>query len=571
MVADSERSHDERSKAVKWKAVPRWWPAALVILVSAFAAGHFARDLSLISRALAKLEQPAARYEADPNVADMERIDIATALHSVALSRYPIGQVWMLEEIEERIIFSSRHGHFGYIQGDNIFSLDLVAPLGIENLRAPRSTTNPDHIRVTDLLVLPNGPHDYLLYVAHLQFSRDCVRMTVSVTSIAASEQALHTDANWNSLFSSACLPQRASGIQHIGNESGGRLVQLSDTALALSTGDFEFFGANGEPSVSDDPGSEFGKIPSISLNNGSVEVLATGLRNPQGLLRTLSGDLWETEHGPRGGDEVNLILPNRNYGWPHVTYGMPYGDASGPSWPPQASGGTHEGFERPRYAFSPSIGISNLVEPSANEFPAWRKTLLVSSLAGSALYVLHLDGGTVVLAERIALPDMRVRDIIVLASGRIALATDTGDLVILENADNKREQATTLSGLLQLDEPPGFNTLPFYQTQAGERLFALHCAQCHSLDGPSGPGPSLGSIIGSRVGSVRNYRYTVALSGRTERWSEARLESFLQDVDGAYPGTDMPQPPAGIDHRSIVRFLAARQKAQPDRGHAPR
>lgn len=549
------------TKPERKRASPRRRLALAIGALLFIAAGYAARDLNLVPRAMAKLEQITAPRRVDPDAATMERSEIATTFHRVALSRYPVEQAWMLEEIEGRILFSSRHGHFGYVQGARVVSLNLVAPLGMENFSTAEETTNPDHIRVTDLLVLPDRNHRYRLYVAHLQFSRDCTRMTIDTTTVVADAQALQADKHWKQLFASECLPQRASGIRHVGNQSGGRLVALSDTTLALSTGDFEFIGADKEPSVSDDPNSEFGKILSISLIDGSVEIMASGLRNPQGLLLTRSGDLWETEHGPRGGDEVNLIRPDQNYGWPHVTFGSPYGEVSQPSWPSKAIAGAHDGYEPPRYAFLPSIGISNIVEPSADEFPRWGETLLVSSLAGSALHILRLEDGIVLSAERIALPDMRVRDLIALTDGRFALSTDAGDLVIVENAEQKREPIIALSGLNQLDQEPVFEVMPFYEAQGGERLFASNCAQCHSLAGEAGPGPPLDVIVGARVGGAPNYRYSTALDGRTEQWSEESLERFLQDVDRSFPGTTMPQPSPDIDHGKIVRFLAERQK----------
>ncbi len=543
-----------------------WSRRRLTLAIGALlfiATGYAARELELLPRVIAKLEQVTGPRLILPDAAAMERAEVVTTFHRVALSSYPVKQAWMLEEIEGHIVFSSRHGHFGYVQGTKVVSLNLVAPLGIENFSTVEETTNPDHIRVTDLLVLPHREHSYHLYVAHLQFARDCTRMVISSTTVIAEAQALHADPDWKQFFSTECLPQRNSGIRHVGNQSGGRLIQLSDTNLALSTGDFEFVGADGEPQVSDSPNSALGKILSISLADGSAHVLASGLRNPQGLLLSRSGELWETEHGPRGGDEVNLIRPDRNYGWPHVTLGAPYGDMTQPSWPSNAIAGAHDGYEPPRYAFTPSIGISNIVEPSVDEFPAWRGTLLVSSLTGSALYLLRTEDGVVLSAERIALPDMRVRDIITLADGRIALSTDAGELVFVENAERKRGQVVALSGLQQLDEGPAFEVMPFYLAQGGDRLFALHCATCHSLAGDPGPGPPLEGIIGARVGSAPDYLYSAALSGRNERWSEERLERFLDGVDELYPGTAMPQPSPDVDLSRIVRFLAARQKAQ--------
>jgi cytochrome c2 len=537
---------------------------ALVFLALLFgAAGYIARDVDLIGRISTKFDRLLARMRGPDETADAELLEIRTTFHRLAVSRYPVQQAWMLEEIDGRVVFSSRHGHFGYVQNGALRSLNLVAPLGIDAVAASQGATNPDHIRVTDLLALPAEDDRYELFAAHTSYAPDCVRLAVSVASITANDGALSAEPQWRSLYSSACLPPRASGLIHVGNQSGGRLVLMNAGALALSTGDFEYVGANGEPSVSDDPDSEFGKILAISLRDGSVRVQASGLRNPQGLLQSSAGALWETEHGPRGGDEVNLILPGRDYGWPHVTYGTPYGDVFSPSWPPNARAGAHDGYERPRFAFLPSIGISNLIEPNVDEFPGWGNTLLVSSLAGSALHLLRLEGGDVVSSERVALPNMRVRDIISLTDGRIALATDAGDLVIVENAERAREPIVALTDLQSLDPMPALSPWSAIGVQNGERLFASYCSSCHALGGAPSVGPPLDHVIGARVGSAAGFSYSAALSGRRERWTEALLVRFLRDVDRAYPGTTMPQPDADLDFESIARFLAARQHAE--------
>lgn len=539
---------------------------ALLLLALIFGgAGYVVRDVDIAPRAIAKFNRLLARLQGPADAAEAEQFEIRTTFHRLTVSRYPVQQAWMLEEIEGRIVFSSRHGHFSYIQDGALHSLNLVAPLGIEALTANQDATNPDHIRVTDLLAIPADAHKHDLFAAHLAYAPECVRLAVSVATITVDDDALHADPQWRRLFSTACLPPRTSSLMHVGNQSGGRLIRMNAATLALSTGDFEFVGAEGEPRVSDDPNSDFGKILAISLRDGSARVLASGLRNPQGLLLARSGAMWETEHGPRGGDEVNLILPGRDYGWPHVTYGAPYGDVFSPSWPPNARAGVHDGYERPRFAFLPSVGVSNLIEPNPNEFPGWHDTLLVSSLAGSALHLLRLEGGAVISSERIALPDMRVRDIVSLADGRIAFATDAGDLVIVENAERGREPVAALVGLQDLDDAPALSPWSAVGVQNGQRLFTSYCASCHSLDGAPGPGPSLANVIGARVGSAPGFAYSPALSERREHWTEARLVRFLRDVNRAYPGTAMPQPDADLDFESIARFMAVRQRAQAD------
>lgn len=80
-------------------------------------------------------------------------------------------------------------------------------------------------------------------------------------------------------------------------------------------------------------------------------------------------GTLWSTEHGPRGGDEINVLEEGEHYGWPMVTYGTRYGNQD---WPANPNQGRHLGYQAPVYAFVPSIGISNLIQIENELFPYW-------------------------------------------------------------------------------------------------------------------------------------------------------------------------------------------------------
>src|SRR5262249_54989768 len=109
------------------------------------------------------------------------------------------------------------------------------------------------------------------------------------------------------------------------GNQAGARLL-YKDNMLFLSIGDFGFDGSYTKIKAPMDPNSNFGKIFEIDPRTKTATVYATGVRNPEGFAFSSDGLLWETEHGPQGGDEVNIIRKGENYGWPEVTYGMEYG-----------------------------------------------------------------------------------------------------------------------------------------------------------------------------------------------------------------------------------------------------
>ena len=121
------------------------------------------------------------------------------------------------------------------------------------------------------------------------------------------------------------------------------------------------------------------------------------GHRNPQGLaIHPTTGNVYDVEHGPRGGDEVNHVLPGRNYGWPVITYGMDY-----PGTPMPGSEGTHkEGMEQPVTYWVPSIAPCGANFYAGDLFPQWKGNLFVATLAAKELRRLELDGGKLVKQE---------------------------------------------------------------------------------------------------------------------------------------------------------------------------
>src|SRR5262249_46415968 len=155
---------------------------------------------------------------------------------------------------------------------------------------------------------------------------------------------------------------------------------------------------------------------------------LTSGHRNPQGLAYTKSGQLLSTEHGPRGGDELNVITEGSNYGWPNVTLGTEYDSYN---WNTGSSlVGSHAGYTSPLFAWMPSIAVSQLIEVD-NFHQRWNRDLLVGSLKASSLYRLRLESGRVLYSEPIWI-GQRIRDIAQTANGAIVLWTDDTQLLFI-------------------------------------------------------------------------------------------------------------------------------------------
>ena len=161
---------------------------------------------------------------------------------------------------------------------------------------------------------------------------------------------------------------------------------------------------------------------PFVGQEGIEPSIYSFGHRNPQGLtLDPTTGNLWETEHGPQGGDELNLIQPGRNYGWPVVGYGVNYGSGSA------IHGGTmREGMESPIHFWVPSIATSGLLLYTGERFPAWRGDLFVGGMGGEQLARLTLDGTVVTDEETLVHRMGRIRDVRQGPDGYIYLAIES-------------------------------------------------------------------------------------------------------------------------------------------------
>jgi glucose/arabinose dehydrogenase len=163
---------------------------------------------------------------------------------------------------------------------------------------------------------------------------------------------------------------------------------------------------------------------PFVNRAGAKPEIWSYGHRNVQGLsIHPETGDLWADEHGPQGGDELNLIQPGKNYGWPVIGYGVNYQTGLA------IHSGTHrQGMEQPMRVWVPSIGISGLMIYTGDRFPQWRGNLFIGGMAGQQLSRLTMNGPRVVNEETLVQQRGRIRDIRQGPDGHIYLVTDDRD-----------------------------------------------------------------------------------------------------------------------------------------------
>lgn len=215
----------------------------------------------------------------------------------------------------------------------------------------------------------------------------------------------------------------------------GSRLVFDKDGNLFVSTGERSIPEGRRQ---AQSPGSGLGKIfkitkegkpapgnPFTDKQNAMPEIFAYGVRNAQGLdIHPVTGDLWEAEFGPRGGDEVNIIKAGKNYGWPVITYGIEYGGS-------QIGDGLQQkaGMEQPVYYWDPVLSPSGMVFYDGNDIPEWQNNLFIGGLNSNHIARLVIEGSKVVGEERL-LEDKkeRFRDVGYF-NGMLYAITDAGNL----------------------------------------------------------------------------------------------------------------------------------------------
>lgn len=167
---------------------------------------------------------------------------------------------------------------------------------------------------------------------------------------------------------------------------------------------------------------------PFVGRPGARPEILTLGHRNPQGLaIHPRTGVPWSHEHGPRGGDEVNLLRPGADHGWPRTTHGVDY---SGAVISPHRS---LPGIADPLWVWTPSIAPSGMAFCTSEYYPGWRGSLFVGALVGQALVRLELDGDRVLREERLLRQlGHRIRDVRQGPDGRLYVAVDAMDAAIL-------------------------------------------------------------------------------------------------------------------------------------------
>lgn len=327
------------------------------------------------------------------------------------------------------------------------------------------------------------------------------------------------------------CLSLKDRYLAIEGHLASGRLAfDLETGTLYLSSGDFHLDGMRSEgPPIAQNPDAEYGKIIAMRPDGSEASIVSTGHRNVQGLVRAPDGRLFVAEHGPKGGDEVNIVRPDNNYGWPLESYGISY---SSTPIPGSLSVGRHETYTRPIHSWVPSVATSGLAMVEGFH-PNWDGDLLVASLIDNSLYRLRLANNDAIYSERVEI-GTRLRDVHQHTDGRLVIWTDNAELIFL-TAKDLPDRALTVERFARMED---------LGTRQASRLETeiSGCAQCHSLLADEHTNaPSLARIFGDEIASTPFEGYSDALASKNGTWTAETMTEYLVDPQGFAPGTQMP------------------------------
>jgi len=351
-----------------------------------------------------------------------------------------LGIPWGMDFLDKNtLIYTERTGNIGIL--DTQSKKKTV-------IKAPADLFVKGECGLLDVKVSPSFAHEHIVYFT---YAKDVDGY--GFTSLAKARVEKNNLIDWEDIFTSK--NSRTDDWRHCGS----RLTFDGKGHLYMSLGDRGF-----RPN-SQDLNSHAGTIvrlnrdgsvpqdnPFVGIAGSLPEIWSYGHRNPQGLFYEISADrLWSNEHGPRGGDEINLIKPGKNYGWPITSHGKEYTSTS-----EVGESKEKDGIENPLKIWSPSIAPSSLLFYQGQNMPGWSGDLFSTSLVQQHVNRLVIDStGRVIFEERL-LEEIkeRFRAIIQDNNGYIYVSTDSGRILKISIAE---ENFISRSHIFKHLDLPGF------------------------------------------------------------------------------------------------------------------
>lgn len=427
----------------------------------------------------------------------------------------------------------------------------------------PEQAKSTKGIRYHDLDYIDTGTQrGLLLSYPHINVAQECYHSRVSWLPLPDDIQSVRDitadNQNWETLWDSQpCIPFNANRELILGYMAGGRMAFKEPNLLYFGNGEYHLDGIYRPDVGIQDDDVDYGKVMEINLDTRVARVYSKGHRNLQGVAVDRDGAIWTTEHGMRGGDELNQIIEGENYGWPLEDMGTLYTGVPAPSV--AGSGpGRHNLYRAPVFAFVPSAAISS-VEALDGFHEYWDGDLLITSLRERTLFRARPENGRLLSLEAIPI-SQRIRDVLQWDQ-RLVLWLDTTELVVFEI----EERTDPLEGLEEaLSADIGL---------ARAKNVALElegCAECHSYeDNIQQAGPSLYRIHNKAIASTGFSYYSDELLAAPGVWDTKTLTAFLADPESIAPNTMMASFAINDDvlRADVVKgleWLEKKQAAEP-------
>ncbi|MET1057701.1 MAG: PQQ-dependent sugar dehydrogenase [Pedobacter sp.] len=401
-------------KSIRTK-VPVLYATSLALI---FAGSGYVQAVK--AQSLPAVETQAANTKYKPAFAGQTRIaGVKTKTpYSVSILSKTLEHPWAISPLPDgRFLITQKMGTMVIVNAagktiKNITGLPAVVPDGQGGL--------------LDVAIDPQFATNRMIYWDYSEQTAGGTLLAIAKGKLAADESKVEniqviyraTPAYKGSLqFGSRIVFDKSGNLFVTTGERSGTDIRMKAQALDAAIGKVIHITKNGKPV----PGGPFAGTP-----NARPEIYALGLRSPEGLaVNPATGELWESEFGPRGGDEINIIRSGKNYGWPVVTYGLEYsGEKVG------AGIQQKEGVQQPVYYWDPVVSPSGIVFYNSNVIPEWKGNLFVGGLSSMHIVRLVIKNNKVVGEERLLKSEgERFRALAVGKDGALYAVTDSGRL----------------------------------------------------------------------------------------------------------------------------------------------
>ena len=345
----------------------------------------------------------------------VENLTAQSELHAYRLETFVagLGEPWAMAFLPDgRALVTEKKGALRLIENGRLVEKPVSGVPEVDN---------SGQAGLFDVVLHPDYAHNGWIYLAYADPRKSAEGKNVSMTAVIRGRLRDGAFVDQETIFRAPLETYRPAG----GVQFGGRVVFDGKGFVFFSIGDRgpkedaqKLNLPNGKIHRLRDDGGIPDDNPFVNTPGADKSIWSYGHRNPQGLCfdRT-NGQLWETEHGPRGGDELNLIRKGLNYGWPVVTYGIDYSglplmyiDAAGKR---VAAVTSKEGMEPPVDQWTPSIAVSGAAFYTGDLFPKWKGQLFAASLKAQELRRIDIRDGRVVHQEIVFKNIGRIRDVL--------------------------------------------------------------------------------------------------------------------------------------------------------------